>query len=194
MWVKQWATGLLGKPGAIILDTETTGLEGYDEVVAVAAIDTAGNVLLDTLVRPAQATVSLGAYAVHGIGTKALAAAPTFAELADEFLASLEGRKHIIGYNVSFDARLLHQSFAACGPAGLALLAWHRSREWHDVMEPYAKHWAASRNRYHARWQKLDVACRQQGIVMDDIPVRAHSALGDCQRVLALLERLAGAK
>src|SRR5690606_37121994 len=37
---------------ALILDTETTGLDADAEVVELAVIDCAGAVLLDTLVRP----------------------------------------------------------------------------------------------------------------------------------------------
>lgn len=54
------------RPNALILDTETTGLDGDAEVVELAVIDCAGSVPLDTLVRPI-GPIPVEAAAIHGI-------------------------------------------------------------------------------------------------------------------------------
>ena len=50
--VVSWAQGVLADPATIFLDTETTGLDAYAELVDIAVVDAAGRVLLDSLVRP----------------------------------------------------------------------------------------------------------------------------------------------
>lgn len=49
--ISQQARAWLGA-NALILDTETTGLEEHAEIVEIAVIDYTGAVLLETLVRP----------------------------------------------------------------------------------------------------------------------------------------------
>ena len=69
---------------ALILDTETTGLDDDAEVVELAVIDCAGTVLLDTLVRPS-GPVPAEAAAIHGITDAMLADAPTWSEIHARF-------------------------------------------------------------------------------------------------------------
>lgn len=61
-----WARRVVAEGEALILDTETTGLEAHDEVIQLAIVDMRGNVVLQSLVRP---TVPVGteARAIHGI-------------------------------------------------------------------------------------------------------------------------------
>jgi hypothetical protein len=61
-----WARRVVEEGEALILDTETTGLEAHDEVIQLAIVDMRGNVILQSLVRP---TVPVGTEArtIHGI-------------------------------------------------------------------------------------------------------------------------------
>jgi DNA polymerase-3 subunit epsilon len=60
---------------AIIIDTETTGLESNDEVIEISLLDCQGNVLLDTLVKPL-GRISREAARIHGIQNSDLGNAP----------------------------------------------------------------------------------------------------------------------
>ena len=88
-------------PGAgVILDTETTDLDGY--VVEVAVLDAAtGDVLLDTLVNPG-CPVQPAARWVHGINDGQLAESPPLAEVWPRLLAATAGRT-VLAYNAEFD-------------------------------------------------------------------------------------------
>lgn len=104
------ARAWLASPDTVILDTETTDLDGY--LVQVAAIDTSGNVLLDTFVDP-QNEISPGAYRVHHIGDEELRGAPTFPEIAEQLWSVLEG-KRIVTYNAAFDSSILTNEVERC--------------------------------------------------------------------------------
>ncbi|MCW3664158.1 3'-5' exonuclease, partial [Burkholderia cenocepacia] len=58
----------------ILLDTETTGLDESAEIVEIAVIDDAGNVLLNTLVKPKH-PIPNSATAIHGITNAMVATA-----------------------------------------------------------------------------------------------------------------------
>ena len=82
--LRRWARGLLADVGGtVILDTETTGLSGRDEVVQVGVLGMDGCVLFDRLVRPVKVGVSMGAFKVHGIGEAVLAGERPLASYAE---------------------------------------------------------------------------------------------------------------
>jgi DNA polymerase-3 subunit epsilon len=83
------ARAWLTTPDAVILDTETTDLDGY--LVQIAIVDMQGTPLLNTLINP-QAPIRLGAERIHGITAEAVADAPTFAHLAEQLVALLSLR------------------------------------------------------------------------------------------------------
>jgi len=62
---------------ALILDTETTGLDEHAEIVEIAVIDCTGAVLLDTLVRPA-GPIPAEAVEIHGITNEMVVQIPFF--------------------------------------------------------------------------------------------------------------------
>jgi hypothetical protein len=82
---------------AVVLDTETTDLDGV--VIEIAVVDACtGETLLDTLVNPGGVPVSAGARAVHGITDDELAAAPCWADVVPRFLAAAGARRNL-AYN-----------------------------------------------------------------------------------------------
>jgi len=164
-----WARRALGDTSAVILDTETTGLEYNAEIVQVAVIDMASRVLLDTLVKPTR-PIPPDASRIHHITDAMVAAAPTFAELAPR-LYHIIGGKRVLIYNASFDMRLLRQSATAANTHWPAMTA-------DCVMEAYSA-WVGDWSDYHGnyRWQRL--------------PGGDHSALGDCRATLDVLRRMA---
>jgi DNA polymerase-3 subunit epsilon len=72
----------MDRPNALILDTETTGLDGDAEVVELAVIDCAGSVPLDILVRPI-GPIPVEAAAIHGITDAMLADTLTWSKNHD---------------------------------------------------------------------------------------------------------------
>src|SRR4051812_24564913 len=103
--------GLCACCGALsyaVIDLETTGLvPGQDAVVEVCVVlvDADGEPQDDwhSLVRPWR---PLDASHVHGIREPDLAGAPSFAEVADDLAALLEGRV-LVAHNAGFDAAML---------------------------------------------------------------------------------------
>jgi DNA polymerase III subunit epsilon len=174
----EWLTS----KSAVILDTETTGLDGMAEILELAVIGTDGAPLFESLIRPAHAKEWPGAQSVHGISPEMVADMPLITEFVYELRELLTGGKVIV-YNADYDRRLLSQSLRLAGHD------WDvYDLQWVDVMVPYAKYWG-DYSRYHGnyRWQSLTNACAQQGVTIEN----AHRALGDCRMTLALIQKLA---
>lgn len=171
------AAAWLADPDALILDTETTGLDGSAEIVQIAVTDMRGSVLLDALVSPT-VPISPGAAAVHGITAEHLALAAPIGAFLPALRALFAGRTVVV-YNADYDTRLLRQSIAARG------IDWTRDLDsafgcrFVCAMHVYAQ-WVGEWNpRYKSyRWQRL--------------PGGDHTALGDCRATLAVLRQMAG--
>ncbi len=172
---------LLNDPKLVILDVETTGLDGQAECCQIGIISPRGEVLLDTLVKPVGG-IPASATAIHGITDDMSQDSPTILELEPE-LKRLLGPATVAVYNADFDRRLLRQSFEAHGTEK----QWLNDCKFVDVMVPYAEFWGEWNDHFQSyRWQSLVSACRQQGITIEN----AHSAVGDCRATLALLKEM----
>lgn len=181
----QWARDIL-QFNPLILDSETTGLDGTAEICQIAIVDAAqGQTVLDTLVKPTW-EIPIGATRIHGITNAMVADAPNFLNLSTTLGEILYGRAVIV-YNADFDIRMLTQShhFADVQETNYRTLA-----DWHCAMLQYAQ-FIGDWDEYHGHWSwhKLDRAIRQERLTVPDAP--AHSALGDCLRTLALLRKMA---
>lgn len=103
-------------PKVIILDVETTGLTGKDEVIELAyiggktlphlfePISYESNTTTNTRYKPS-VPINLHAFKVHGIGMRDLFKCPPSSVIT--LPTTVE---YIIGANISFDIRLMHQS------------------------------------------------------------------------------------
>jgi len=103
----------------IILDTETTGLEpslGH-RIIEVAAVELVNRRLTNNhfhrYVNP-EREIDEGAQQVHGITLEFLADKPRFADVAEEFLAFVDGAELII-HNAPFDVGFLNHELAMLG-------------------------------------------------------------------------------
>jgi len=165
----------------VVIDTETSGLEVYDQPVSISVIDHHGHTLFDSLIKPT-VRVSDGARAVHGISDVMLVNEPSMADVYNGLYWTLR-EQTIISYNASFDRRMLRQ---ACDAHKLGDVT--KPSQWECAMTIYAEyfgqfnHWRGSYT-----WQSLEKACRQQGVPYED----GHTALGDCLATLALMRRVA---
>jgi DNA polymerase III subunit epsilon len=99
--VRTWAQEMITPGAAVIVDVETTDLDGA--VIEVAVIDaSSGDVLLDTLVDSGPVRIAPEAAAVHGISALDLLYAPQWCDVARQMCAAVSGRV-ILAYNADFD-------------------------------------------------------------------------------------------
>jgi DNA polymerase-3 subunit epsilon len=132
------------------LDTETTGFGSRAEIVDIAVVSAAGDVVLESLVQPSR-RIPADATAIHGITNADVRDAPAWCDLYDELLRVLAGRR-IIVYNVIFDRQMVNQ---ACDRYTLAAPA----ADWECAMRRYAGfhgNWDPGKRWY--RFQKLEHA------------------------------------
>ena len=103
---------LLERDDVLVLDTETTGMGKTAEVVEVSVVNTRGDVLLDTLVKPKVPRMNRFAQRVHGISLGMLADAPSWPEVLPE-LSEIADRRTVLAWNAPFDAGMLAQNSLA---------------------------------------------------------------------------------
>lgn len=162
-----------------VLDTETTGLTG--EICEISVVGSDGKTLLDTLVKPSR-PIPGDASAIHGITNGMVANAPTWPQIAPQVLEVI-GLTNCIIYNAAFDTKMLLNSDRAWNLS----LDWLTVADYHCAMLAYAEYfgdWDDWRGAY--RWQRLENACRQQLLTVQN----AHRALGDCFMTLALVKHM----
>ncbi len=85
----------------IIIDTETTGLSLWDEIIEISCLDSKGNLLYDTLVKPT-IPIPSDATEIHGITNEDVSSAPTWEKVWKEIEPLLISKKILI-YNKDFD-------------------------------------------------------------------------------------------
>lgn len=175
-----WSKAVLSHPKLLILDTETTDLDGYIVQLAVLRARD-GETLFDTLLNPL-AEIAPSAQRVHGITAEMVASAPTFAAIEPWLRELLAGRPVAI-YNAEFDTGILYNELMRLAqvrnpPEGTRgwVDQWMGDIQWVDVMHPYSQ-WVDEPGRDGYRWQKL--------------PGGDHTALGDCRAALDVLKRMA---
>lgn len=178
-----WARELLQADDFCILDTETTGLENTDQICQIALIDSVGNPLLDSLVKPT-IPIHRNASMIHGIYDDQVANAPTFEEILIPLLKAI-GRRDLVIYNAEFDLRLIRQSikpykiqlaFPTSDRRGCRVFL--NGGSIHCAMLQYSQ-FIGEWNEYHSnyKWQRL--------------PGGDHSAIGDCRATLGVIRKMA---
>jgi len=166
---------------SIVIDTETTGLSPeHDEILQVSIIDSAGNILFDSLFRPSVSSWE-EAEKINGISPDMVANAPRLIDRIHEITEIMYKSDKIIGYNTSFDLNFLRNN-------GLVL---HGTEEIIDVMNIFAPiygEWSYKRNSW--KWQKLTTAAAYYGYDWSSRTEGAHNSLGDCFATLYVYEKL----
>jgi DNA polymerase-3 subunit epsilon len=170
----QWARGIISEgENILILDTETTGLDGCAEIVQIAIVDLNGSTVYESLVKPV-CSIPEEATRIHGITDDMVANAPTFDMVHCRLMSLMHGKKVVI-YNAEFDTRMIYQAGKLYGYLPDLLVG-----SWECAMEQYAVFFGEW-NDYHGsyRWQRL--------------PGGDHSAKGDCLATLQLVKKMASA-
>jgi DNA polymerase-3 subunit epsilon len=167
----------------VVLDTETTGLDPDlgDRIVEIGAVELVNHMPTGRSwhqhVNP-QRAVPDEAVAVHGLTTAFLAGKPTFAAVADAFLAFV-GEARLVIHNAGFDMKFVNAELGWCGrppiPPGRAL----------DTLE-------LARRRFPGAANTLDALCRRFGV--DNSGRNKHGALLDSELLAEVYVELIGAR
>ena len=179
--VANWARQRTTDPGTLFLDTETTGLGSGAEIIDLAIVDGAGNVLVDTLIAPL-GPIPAETTKVHGLVDADVVNAPLWIEVYPMVSELLRARP-IVVYNAAFDRRMIA---VCCAAAGFPEEEW----EWHCAMLHYAR-FAGVRSDHHRnkfRLHKLGDA-----LAAFDLPAGSHRALSDamaCRNLVLALANL----
>ena len=157
----------------VVLDTETTGLEvrqGH-RLVEIACVEMVERRLTgrqyQTYLNPDRA-IDEGARLVTGIEDEFLLDKPRFAEVADEFLAFIDGAELVI-HNASFDIGFLNAELARLGDGA------GRIGDRCSVLDTLAM----ARERYPGQRNSLDALCKRLGV--DNSRRDLHGGLIDAQ-------------
>lgn len=94
----------------IVIDTETTGLTPYDEILQLSIIDGNGKTLLNELYRPLNHTEWKMAEKINGISYDMVKNKKHISDDLDRIVSIISKAKKIVGYNVSFDLNMLMQN------------------------------------------------------------------------------------
>jgi DNA polymerase III subunit epsilon len=176
-----WARNILTENKWCILDTETTDLKQAE--ICQIAIIAPGIPGWQTLVKPT-IPISEEATVIHGITNDAVEDAPTFDQVFLQLMRRV-GSRDVIIYNADFDLRAIKNSMRA---HGIQLAFPNSDRRQcriftnggsiHCAMLWYSQ-WVGDWNEYHGdyKWQPLAGG--------------DHSALGDCEATLKVIEKMA---
>jgi DNA polymerase-3 subunit epsilon len=154
----------------VVIDTETTGLSVLDghRVVEVGCIELNNQVptkkVFHHYLNP-QRVVSKDAFKIHGYTDDFLAKQKKFSDIADDFLAFIDGKKLII-HNASFDIGFLNNELKILGKKLI------NKENIIDTLE-------IARQKYPGSSASLDALCKRYKI--DNSKRQKHSALIDCE-------------
>lgn len=172
---QRWAQSILARSDWVVLDTETTGLDGTAQAIQIAVVRPDGTAALDTLVRPI-GRIPIDSIAIHGITDEMVAGAPSYREV-HPLLQNVVRDRIVIAYNAAFDRRILQQTARIHQTEQL-------SATWQCAMEQYSRYvgqWSGRRGGYS--WQRLPRPSEYRG--------RKHQAIDDCLATLEVIRRMA---
>ncbi len=155
----------------VILDTETTGLEvasGHRviEIGCVEVVDRRPSGRTFQRYLNPERPIDAGAVAVHGITDEFLRDKPRFAEVADDFVAFIDGAEVLI-HNAAFDTAFIDEELKRAG-ATYGRLCDRASIV--DTLE-------LARRKYPGQKNTLDALCKRLGV--DNSRREVHGALLD---------------
>jgi DNA polymerase-3 subunit epsilon len=155
----------------VVLDTETTGIKNA-EICEVAVLDLQGNILFESLVKPAN-PIPLEAQNIHGITNSMVDSSPNWIEVWDKLYPLIKA-KIVLIYNDEFDKRLMIESFKPYEKEADTKTKMRQVKKLNTqcVMRTYSDLVNSS------KWVKLTVAC---GHSTD------HRAIGDCHATIEVV-------
>ncbi len=157
----------------IVLDTETTGLEPAQghRIIEIGCVEMVNRRLtgrtFHQYVQPDR-EIDEGAVEVHGITNEFLADKPRFEDIAEDFLAFVEGAELVI-HNAPFDVGFLDAEFARLGAR------WGRIGDHCEVLDTLE----LARRLHPGQKNSLDALCKRYGV--DNSGRELHGALLDAE-------------
>jgi len=157
----------------IVLDTETTGLEPSQghRIIEIGCVELINRRQTSNYwhhyINP-EREVDAGAYNVHGISNEFLQDKPHFAELADSFLAYIEGAELII-HNAPFDIGFLNRELSLLEQPGPPV------QEICRILDTLVM----ARQKHPGQKNNLDALCKRYEI--DNSARTLHGALLDSE-------------
>ncbi|PHR66014.1 DNA polymerase III subunit epsilon [Pseudidiomarina marina] len=157
----------------IVLDTETTGLDPAQghRIIEIGAVEVIRRKLtgrtFHVYINP-QRVVEQEAIEVHGITNEFLEDKPVFAQIADEFLAFIEGAELVI-HNAAFDVGFIDHEFR------LLRNGIGKTTDYCTVLDTLM----LAREKRPGQKNNLDALCRAYGI--DNSNRTFHGALLDAE-------------
>lgn len=157
----------------VVLDTETTGLEPLQghRIIEIGCVEIVGRKLTDNryhvYINPDR-EIDADAMTVHGITNDFLADKPHFHQIADEFLAFIEGAELVI-HNAPFDVGFINHEFGMLKPSP-------------GQIENYCKitdSLVYARKKHPGQKNSLDALCKRYSI--DNSSRTLHGALLDAE-------------
>lgn len=167
----------------IIFDTETTGLhKESDRVIEIGCVEMVDRYLtgktFHVYLNPQGVIIPDEVVAVHGLTNERLKDEPKFEEIADDFLAFIEGAT-LVAHNANFDLGFLN---AELGRINKTLISVDR------IIDTLAM----ARRKYPMGPNSLDALCKRFGI--DNSRRTLHGALLDSEILADVYIELIGGK
>ena len=170
----------------VVLDTETTGLEAEQaghRVIEVGAVEIVDRKItgrrLQRYMDP-ERDIDDAAFDVHGLDAEFLTGKPRFREVADEFLAFVEGAEVII-HNAPFDLAFIDYELSLLDRPGASKLI--------DVCN-VTDSLALARRKHPGQKNGLDALCRRYDV--DNSARELHGALLDAEILADVYLRMTG--
>lgn len=161
----------------IVLDTETTGLDvaSGHRVIEIGCVEVINRKLTGVhfhqYINP-EREVDIGAFEVHGISNEFLSDKPTFAQIANEFVAFLDGSELVI-HNAPFDLGFLNSELARLAEDG------RQEAIQLDAMCSVVDTLTMARKKHPGQRNSLDALCQRYGV--DNSSRDLHGALLDAE-------------
>ncbi len=167
----------------IVFDTETTGLDPYqDRVIELGAVELVKRFptgrTFHHYINPQGRAINAEAQTVHGISAADLVGKPKFDEVAEEFLAFIDGAK-LVAHNAAFDIGFMNAEFDRLGQPPI-------------TPDRVVDTLAIARRKHPMGPNSLDALCRRYGI--DNSRRTKHGALLDSELLAEVYVELAGGK
>lgn len=174
--------------GCIILDTETTVLDG--EIIELAIINNQGSVLFNQMIKPKKDKITRSAQDIHKISMDMLKNEKELPFYMDELTAIFSDYKNLVIYNAAFDVQCLQQSLRANDVSKFFKDGFKcQDLNIECAMLDYAYYYNEYSYYFNDyKWQRLETAARR--FDFDFTNITPHRALSDCLMTLHVIESM----
>jgi len=168
----------------IVLDTETTGLEPSQghRIIEIGCVEIVNRKLTENTyhqyIQPDR-EIDEGAFEVHGISTEFLADKPRFSDIAEDFMAFVNGAELVI-HNAPFDVGFLDHELAMLDPV------WGKVSDHCQITDSLVM----ARKKHPGQKNNLDALCKRYEV--NNARRELHGALLDAELLAEVYLRMTG--